>query len=153
MSQEQPPKQVSERPKQEKKPKSDKKNAAAEAESASGPLELSPEPAYFQHRIEIFERLKKEYDEEIAKKERTPITIALPDGKTHAGKAWETTPGDVARSISKSLYENTVVAEVDGVSWTNLPDRSHRARIHHLPHVDWHRYTYAPSSADRLHQE
>jgi hypothetical protein len=41
----------------------------------------------------------------------------LPDGKTHAGKSWETTPADVALSISKSLLDQTVIAEVDGELW------------------------------------
>lgn len=29
-------------------------------------LELDPKPEYLQHRIEIFDRLKKEYDEKVA---------------------------------------------------------------------------------------
>jgi threonyl-tRNA synthetase len=33
------------------------------------------------------------------------------------GTSWETTPADIARSISKSLFERVVVAEVDGEVW------------------------------------
>lgn len=95
----------------DKKPKKDKKEAPA---GDSRPMELSPPPAFFQHRIDLFEKLKKEYDDDVAQKPRENITITLPDGKMEAGKSWETTPADIARALSKSLFERTVIARVDG---------------------------------------
>lgn len=50
-------------------------------------------------------------------KPREDILISLPDGKTVAGKSWETTPASIARGISKSLFEKTVIAKVDGSVW------------------------------------
>lgn len=50
-------------------------------------------------------------------KPREDITVTLPDGKIHVGKSWELTPGQVARDISKSLYEKSVIALVDGELW------------------------------------
>jgi TGS domain len=50
-------------------------------------------------------------------KPRSEINVALPDGKIYAGKSWETTPANVAQSISKSLSDQTVIAEVDGELW------------------------------------
>jgi threonyl-tRNA synthetase len=48
--------------KAEKKPK---KAKATSSDGPSHPLEFTPKPEYFDHRIEMFDRLKAEYDEEI----------------------------------------------------------------------------------------
>jgi threonyl-tRNA synthetase len=79
--------------------------------------ELSPEPDFIDYRLHIFDKLRAKYDAEVAKKPRKPITITFPDGKTTIGKSWETSPGEIARSLSKSLYERTVISEVDGDLW------------------------------------
>jgi len=55
-----------------KKAKKDKKASGKDGVSDSIPLEMNPPPAFLQSRIELFDRLKKEYDEEIAKKPREP---------------------------------------------------------------------------------
>ncbi|KAF2405247.1 threonyl-tRNA synthetase [Trichodelitschia bisporula] len=98
-----------------KQPKKDKKKAGKD--TASGPDELETPPAYFDHRIQIFEKLKAERDAEIAQKPREQINITLPDGRMEVGTSWETTPADIARSISKSLFERTVISRVDGELW------------------------------------
>ncbi|KKA28045.1 hypothetical protein TD95_001539, partial [Thielaviopsis punctulata] len=92
-----------------------KKNAGAGAAGgAAGPLEMNPAPEFLASRVAMFDRLKKEYDDEIAKKPREPITITMPDGSTREGTAWETTPAEIAKSISNSLFKRTVVARLDG---------------------------------------
>ncbi|KAF2838487.1 threonyl-tRNA synthetase [Patellaria atrata CBS 101060] len=101
--------------KQQQKPKKEKKKPAEEGDAR--PLELSPVPEYFDHRIKIFERLKAEYDASVAEKAREDINITLDNGRIEIGKAWEITPGAIARSISKSLFERTVIARVDGELW------------------------------------
>jgi threonyl-tRNA synthetase len=98
----------------QKQPKKEKKKAAG---SASGPDELATPPEYFDHRIKIFDKLLAKYQQEIAGKPREDITITLPDGGTKAGKSWETTPGDIARGIAKSLFEKVFISRVDGVVW------------------------------------
>lgn len=92
--------------------KKDKK-AAAKTED-SGPLELNPPPSFLQDRLELFNRLKAKQDEEIAKQPRVPIKVTMPDGSVKEGTSWETTPGDIAKGISNSLYKRTVVARLDG---------------------------------------
>ncbi|EGF83910.1 hypothetical protein BATDEDRAFT_18299 [Batrachochytrium dendrobatidis JAM81] len=79
------------------------------------PLEFSPQAPFIQHRIDMFDRLKKEYDAEIAAKPRTPIEVTLPDGRIMPGVAWETTPFEIAKTLSKSLADRVVIAKVDGV--------------------------------------
>ncbi|KAK7519932.1 threonyl-tRNA synthetase-like protein [Phyllosticta citriasiana] len=102
-------------PQKKQQPKKDKKKGAEDADGR--PLEMTPPPAYFDHRIKIFEELKSKYDEELAKKPREPINVTLPDGKVHVGESWTTSPADIARGISKSLFERTVIARVDGELW------------------------------------
>ncbi|KAJ3256080.1 threonyl-tRNA synthetase [Boothiomyces macroporosus] len=67
-----------------------------------------------EHRIEMFEKLLKEYNEEVEQKPREPITISLLDGRKIDATAWETTPLNIAESISKSLAKRVVIAKVDG---------------------------------------
>lgn len=50
-------------------------------------------------------------------KPREEITISLPNGKEEKGTSWETTPGAIAKGISKSLLERTVISRVDGELW------------------------------------
>lgn len=98
-------------------PKKDKKadkKAKAGADESSGPLLMSPEPDFLQHRLALFDKIKKRQDEEYAQKPREPITITMPDGGIKAGTSYETTPGDIAKGISNSLYKRTVVARLDG---------------------------------------
>lgn len=98
--------------KQPKGPKKEKK-AAPKAEE-SGPLEMQPPPSFLQDRLDLFDRLKAKQDEEAANKPREPITITMPDGSVKEGTSWETTPGEIAKGISNSLYKRTVVARLDG---------------------------------------
>ena len=42
-----------------------------------------------------------------------PINITLEDGKVIIGESWVTSPADIARGISKSLFERTVIARLD----------------------------------------
>ena len=65
----------------------------------------------------MFEKLNAKYDAEVAAKECTPINVTLSDGKVVDGKAWETTPYDVASQISKGLANNAVIAKVNGGLW------------------------------------
>lgn len=92
--------------------KKEKKPAAGSADT--GPLELDPPPSFLKDRLDLFERLRKEYDDEVAQKPREPITITMPDGSIKNGTAWETTPADIAKGISNSLFKRTVVARLDG---------------------------------------
>lgn len=99
----------------DKKPKKEKKDkGAAAADASAGPLEMNPPAAFLQERLDLFDRLYKEQQEELAKKPRDDILITMPDGNVKTGKAYETTPGEIAKGISNSLYKRTVVARIDG---------------------------------------
>ncbi|KAG8958477.1 threonyl-tRNA synthetase [Tulasnella sp. 419] len=99
-------------PKKEKPAKKDKGGDASKV-----PLELSPPPSYIDHRIQMFDKLKAEYDEFVKNQPRQEISITLPDGSERKGTSWQTSPLDVAKEISKSLADRVVIAKVDGELW------------------------------------
>ena len=101
-------------PKGEKKPKAKKEGADG---APKAPLEFSPKPAYFDHRIAMFEKLKAEQDAAFAAQPRQPITITMPDGSQRKGTSYETSPMDIAKEISKSLSERIVISKVDDTLW------------------------------------
>jgi threonyl-tRNA synthetase len=78
---------------------------------------LPEAPEFIQHRLDVFDRIKARYDAEIAAKPREEITVSLPNGKEEKGTSWETTPLAIAKSISKSLVERTIISTVDGELW------------------------------------
>jgi threonyl-tRNA synthetase len=102
-------------------PEKDKKLPAEQKEKKKKPVAVQqqklPEPAYFAHRITIYDRLKAEQDKLLASKPREQIQISLPDGKVQVGTSWETTPASIAKAISKSLLDRTVISKVNGELW------------------------------------
>ncbi|KAK9382705.1 uncharacterized protein V2V93DRAFT_343820 [Kockiozyma suomiensis] len=93
------------------------KKAKKDAPEGSSPLEVNPPPEFIAHRVKMFEELKKEYDADIASKPRTAIVVTLKDGSTKPGIAWETTPMSIAREISKSLADRTIISKVNNLLW------------------------------------
>ncbi|KAF7196170.1 Threonine--tRNA ligase, cytoplasmic [Pseudocercospora fuligena] len=81
------------------------------------PLELQPPPSYFASRNALFDKRKAEQDEWKAKQPREKIEVTLDNGSVKEGTSWETSPSQIARDISKSLFERTVIARVDGELW------------------------------------
>lgn len=79
--------------------------------------EVKPLPDYIQSRIALWDQLKKKYDEEIALKAKVPINVTLPDGKIVEGTSWQSTPYDIAKSISSGLADATVIAKVNNMLW------------------------------------
>ncbi|XP_043280316.1 threonine--tRNA ligase 1, cytoplasmic isoform X2 [Venturia canescens] len=96
------------------KPPKEKKNNAPEKCSVA---ELKPWPAYIQDRIVLWDKLKAEYDADLAKKTPEDITVTLPDGKEVLAQSWRTTPYEVAKNISQGLADNTIIARVNKELW------------------------------------
>ncbi|KAF3908689.1 hypothetical protein AA313_de0208706 [Arthrobotrys entomopaga] len=109
------------KPKGEKKDKPKKGPAGAASAGPSVPLELDPPPAYIDHRIQLFEKLKAEYDADCAAKPREKITITiLPENRIMVGESWVTSPLKIAIEAGKGVADKTVISKVDGVLW-DLP--------------------------------
>uniref|UniRef100_A0A672ZJP7 threonine--tRNA ligase n=1 Tax=Sphaeramia orbicularis TaxID=375764 RepID=A0A672ZJP7_9TELE len=84
-----------------------------------GAKELKPWPTYINERLSLYEELKRESDALLAQKaaHSKPITVELPDGRKMAGKAWVTTPYQLASDISQGLADNAVISRVNGELW------------------------------------
>ncbi|KAG5644667.1 hypothetical protein DXG03_007966 [Asterophora parasitica] len=96
----------------DKKVDQKQKDKKAKLVEGSGyPLELQPKPAFFDHRIKIFDELKAEYDEWVKAQPRDEVIITLRDGSERKGKSWETSPMDVAKEVLKSFSERLIIAK------------------------------------------
>lgn len=76
--------------------KKEKKGGDQEKSSVK---ELNPPPSYIADRLVLWDKLKKQYEDELATKPATPIKVTLPDGKVIDATAWKTTVYDVAKGI------------------------------------------------------
>ncbi|OCF35327.1 threonine-tRNA ligase [Kwoniella heveanensis BCC8398] len=101
--------------KQDQNPKQFKVKEKKEKKQGGGggQLELNPPPEFFAERIKIYDEYKEKYEKFVAEQERKPITVTLPDGKQIEGKAWETTPLEIARGISPGLADKVIIAKVN----------------------------------------
>jgi hypothetical protein len=63
---------------------------------------------YLQERIHLWNKLKLQYEEELAAKTSLPIKITLPDGKVIEGQSWCTTPYEVAKGIRYGSHFNVL---------------------------------------------
>ncbi|KAI9505467.1 threonyl-tRNA synthetase [Coemansia sp. RSA 1358] len=115
-------------------------------------------PEFIEHRNRIFDELYKKQQEEIAQKPREKIVITLPDGSEREGVAWETTPMDIANSISKSLAKRLVIAKVDGNLWDTVRPFESSAKLELLDFeneeakkVYWHSSAHVLGEACELH--
>ncbi|KAF7559708.1 hypothetical protein G7046_g4448 [Stylonectria norvegica] len=131
-----------------KQPK-EKKEKPAKEKAAKGPknagLELPENPEFIKHRLDLFDKIKARQDAENAAQPREEITISLPNGKEEKGTSWETTPGSIAKAISKSLLERTVISRVDGELWdlTRPLEKSCKLELLDFEHTEgkkvfWH---------------
>jgi len=79
--------------------------------------QLKDEPSFIKHRMDLFDQLFADQQKRYEAKEKTPIKITLPDGAVKEGKAWETSPLDIATGISNGLAQACVAAKVNGKVW------------------------------------
>jgi len=75
--------------------------------------ELQTWPTFIEQRIQLFDQLMTIYKANLAQKERKPIKVTLPDGKTVDATSWETTPLQIALGISKGLADRVVIAKLN----------------------------------------
>lgn len=144
-----------------KAPKAQKASKKSKAEAATGseyPLKADPEPQYLAHRIALFDRLKAEYDAEVAAKPREEIRVTLPSGDIRVATSWETTPLELAGQVKKSLVETTVIAKVNGQLWdlTRPLEESCTLEFLDFDHpegkrVFWHSSAHVLGEAAELH--
>jgi threonyl-tRNA synthetase len=79
----------------------------------------TPNPDWLKNRNSVYDAVKERRAAELATKNRVDITVTMPDGSVLGQakdgtrfRAWETTPHDVAASISHGLADASSVARV-----------------------------------------
>ena len=77
-----------------------------------GDFQVAPNAEFLQDRLNLYTELYSKYLNYLSQKPKEPISITLPDGAKKEGVSWETSPFEVARSISKKLAESCLVAKV-----------------------------------------
>lgn len=97
--------------------KKEKKDKKKDKSNGKPSLYLEPQPAFIDERIQMFERLKKEYDEKVAAQPRVPLKVVLKDGTVKEATAWETSPMDIAQGSAKSFAERQCISKVNGELW------------------------------------
>lgn len=85
-----------------------------------GEFKITPNPPYLKQRIDIFDKLYAEQSAKLEALEKPDITITLPDGTVKKGKAFLTTPMEIAKGISQGLARACVAARV---TYTNRIER------------------------------
>jgi threonyl-tRNA synthetase len=70
-----------------------------------------------EKRIKIFKDIQDKQTARLQSIAGDPIKIKLPDGPVREGQKWLTTPFDIAKGISKSLANNALISQVNGVLW------------------------------------
>eukprot|EP00933_Yihiella_yeosuensis_P061117 TRINITY_DN63949_c0_g1_i1.p1 TRINITY_DN63949_c0_g1~~TRINITY_DN63949_c0_g1_i1.p1 ORF type:complete len:906 (+),score=260.86 TRINITY_DN63949_c0_g1_i1:82-2718(+) len=83
-----------------------------EAGKFEGEFKVQKNAPYMKNRLQVWDKLFKKHQDNVKGKERKPIKIELPDGTIKDGKAFETSPMDIAAGISKGLADSVVVAKV-----------------------------------------
>lgn len=78
---------------------------------------MVPPPEFIQNRLDLWDKLKIQYLDELNSKPKTEIKVTLPDGKVIPATAWQSTPYDVACGISKGLADSTVISKINGELW------------------------------------
>uniref|UniRef100_H3D2Z9 threonine--tRNA ligase n=1 Tax=Tetraodon nigroviridis TaxID=99883 RepID=H3D2Z9_TETNG len=78
-----------------------------------------PWPGYVEQRLRLYEELKKESDALLARRaaQSGAISVELPGGRRLKGRAWITTPYQLACQVSRSLAQEAVVCRVGGQLW------------------------------------
>ncbi|GBP35773.1 Threonine--tRNA ligase, cytoplasmic [Eumeta japonica] len=93
------------------------KEKKKKVEDTGSVSELNPWPAYIQRRIELWDKYKAQFVDELAAKPEMNIAVTLPDGKIVEATAWRTTPYEIAKSISQGLADSTIIARVNNELW------------------------------------
>jgi len=100
-------------------------NKMIQTQSTSVPFvlkELDPIPNYIQPRIDLWEKFRSRYLNEVERKKPETIQIVTKDKngkvKNIEGLKWKTTPLEVAKKVgSKFWCDSLVIAKVDGQLW------------------------------------
>lgn len=77
-----------------------------------GMFKVEAEPGFLKARSALCDKISVQVKARIASMPNVPIKVTLPNGDVKEGISWQTTPLDIAKTLSNSLAKKVVVAEV-----------------------------------------
>lgn len=80
-------------------------------------IENSQAPKYVETRLETWNTLTTKYQEELSTKPKTLIKVSLPNDKIIEGTAWQSSPYDIAKTVSEKFANKLIVARVNNQIW------------------------------------
>lgn len=81
-----------------------------------GNFVVKSSPSFIVERGQVFDRLLSKYSQINLSKPEIEISVTLPDGSVKRGRAFHTSPYDIAKEISQGLADNVVIAKVQYTS-------------------------------------
>lgn len=85
---------------------------------ASDKITNDNKPAEFlEPRLNLWDKLKTEYDDRLQNKTNEAIKVQLPYGQVYDGVSWQTTPNQIYKEINKKLAKDAIVASVNNELW------------------------------------
>lgn len=77
----------------------------------------SKQAEFIETRLNLWNKLKAEYDERSKTKANVPIKVKLQYGREYEGLSWQTTPNNIFHEINKKAAETAIVALVNNELW------------------------------------
>lgn len=72
---------------------------------------------FIESRLNLWNKLKSEYDESLTSKQNESIKIGLQYGQIYEGISWQSTPYEVFRKTNKHALKQAIVARVNNELW------------------------------------
>lgn len=72
---------------------------------------------FIEPRLNLWNKLKAEFDESLKTKSGGPIKIGLQYGQVYEGVSWQSTPYDIFRETNKNALKHAIVARVNNELW------------------------------------
>lgn len=72
---------------------------------------------FVETRLNLWNKLKAEYDESFKSKASAPINVSLEYGRTYDGLSWKSTPYEIFSKINKNAMKTAIIAKVNNELW------------------------------------
>lgn len=77
----------------------------------------SGQAEFIEARLNLWNKLKNEYDESLKAKTNEPIKVKVKPGHVFDGFSWQSTPKDVFKVFNKHALKTAIVAKVNNELW------------------------------------
>lgn len=88
--------------------------ASIVGEHGSGDSKLAD---FIETRLDLWHKLKAEYDDRLKAKQSEPIKVGIQHGHVYDGVSWHSTPYEIFRETNKHALKHAIVARVNNELW------------------------------------